>query len=176
MMIPASFRFTDNGDGTITDNLTGLMWLKDTNCMETHYAGTWPLGYANWQDAQDIITGINDGTYANCGAGYTDWRLPNRKELHSLADFSQSGPALPVGHPFDNVELGPPGFYYLTSTTCADSTGSFWGINIGDGKIVNAQKLSTVNWVWPVRTEVASGATPSASGGGGGCFIETAGQ
>jgi hypothetical protein len=179
MMIPASFRFTDNGDGTITDDLTGLMWLKDTNCMETHYPGAWPFGYANWQEAQDIITGINDGTYANCSAGYTDWRLPNRKELHSLADFSQSGPALPVGHPFDNVESGPPGFYYLTSTTRANSTGSFWGINIGNGKIVNGQKLSTVNWVWPVRGRLSGNGSIRGCGGGaggGGCFIETAGQ
>ena len=87
---------------------------------------------------------------------------------------------MPVGHPFDNVKQGPPGFYYLTSTTCTDSTGSFWGINIGDGKIVKAQKLSVVNWVWPVRGGLSGngsgGGRGAEGGGGGGCFIATAGQ
>jgi len=177
MMVPSSVRYTDNGDGTVTDNLTGLMWLKDTNCMETHYAGTWPNGYANWQEAQDIIAGINDGTYVNCGANHTDWRLPNRKELHSLADFSQSSPALPPGHPFDNVEPSPPGFNYLTSTTCAAGMDYFWGINIGNGKITSAQKLSNPNWVWPVRAGLSGNGNNGSSGGGGssgsGCFINT---
>ncbi|MDY6793497.1 MAG: DUF1566 domain-containing protein [Thermodesulfobacteriota bacterium] len=129
-----------------------------------------PHSYANWQEGQDIIAGINDGTYVNCSAGYTDWRLPNRKELHSLTDFSQFNPAMPQGHPFVNVEPSPPGFYYQTSTTCANSTGSFWGINIGNGKIINAQKLSAVNWVWPVRGGL-SGNGSSGGGSGGGCFI-----
>ncbi len=176
MMIPESIRFTDNGDGTVTDNLTGLMWLKDTNCMETHYAGTWPSGYANWQDAQDIITGVNDGTYANCGASHTDWRLPNRKELHSLTDFSQSGPVLPQGHPFDNVESNyPPGWQYMSSTTCADNMDSFWGFKIDTGQIIGASKNSNTNWVWPVRAGLSG--NESSGGGsrssGGGCFIST---
>lgn len=177
MMIPSSVRFTDNGDGTVTDNLTGLMWLKDANCMETHYVGTWPSGFANWQEALDIIAGINDGTYSDCGASHTDWRLPNRKELHSLADYSQSGPALPPGHPFDNVEPSPPGFYYLTSTTCTGSTDYFWGINIGNGYIVNANKNDKVNWIWPVRAGLSGNGSNGGGGGGGGsgggCFINS---
>ncbi|MEE4259547.1 MAG: DUF1566 domain-containing protein, partial [Bacteroidales bacterium] len=180
MMIPTSFRFTDNGDETVTDNLTGLMWLKNANCMETYYPVTWPDGLANWQEAQDIITGINDGTYTDCSAGHSDWRLPNRKELHSLADFSQSGPALPSGHPFVNVEPNPPGFYYLTSTTCAGSTNYSWGINIGSGLISdNGHKLSKINWIWPVRGGLSGNGSIGDSGGGGGggggggCFIGT---
>ena len=114
----------------------------------------------------------------DCGAGHTDWRLPNRKELHSLADFSRSSPALPPGHPFDNVEPNPPGFYYMTSTTCAGSTGNFWGINIGNGKIISAQKLSNPNWIWPVRAGLSGngssgGGDGGGGGGGGGCFINT---
>ena len=177
MMIPSSVRFTDNGDGTITDNLTGLMWLKDANCMETHYATTWHNGFANWQEAQEIIAGIDDGTYADCSAGYTDWRLPNRKELHSLADFSQSSPALPSGHPFDNVESGPPGFQYMSSTTCTADMDHFWGIDVGSGQIVKASKTSNPNWVWPVRGGLSgngsSGNSGGGGGGGGGCFINT---
>jgi uncharacterized protein DUF1566 len=178
MMIPSSARFTDNGDGTVTDNLTGLMWLKDANCMETHYAATWPTGFANWQEAQNIIAGINDGTYTDCSAGHTDWRLPNRKELHSLTDFSQSGPALPTGYPFVNVELGPPGFRYMSSTTYHSSTERFWGVDIGSGQIFGAHKTDGTNWIWPVRAGLSGNGSSGDGGGGGGssgggCFIST---
>jgi len=63
-------RFTDHGNGTVTDNLTGLMWMKNANL---------PNDYMNWQQALNYVAGINTGTYPNYG--YTDWRLPNRKEL-----------------------------------------------------------------------------------------------
>ena len=177
MMTPSSVRFTDNGDGTVTDNLTGLMWLKDANCMETHYAGTWPSGHARWQEAFDIIAGINDGTYADCSAGHTDWRLPNRKELHSLTDFSQFSPALLQGHPFDNVQFAS-GFQYLTSTTCAHAMDDFWGVSIYNGTVSNAFKLTNTNWIWPVRAGLSGNGNNGDSGGGGGggsggCFINT---
>lgn len=82
-------RFTDNGDGTVTDNLTGLVWLKDANCIATQYPGfdndgTPGNGRVTWQHALDFVAGINSGTFPNCGAGHTDWRLPNINELESL--------------------------------------------------------------------------------------------
>ena len=102
-------RFTDNGDGTVTDHLTGLMWLKSARCFEA----------ANWQGALDAATALNTNpldfiTCANYQESYTDWRLPNRKELRSLIDRSRSAPALPEGHPF----LDRSGWYW-SSTTCA---------------------------------------------------------
>ena len=150
--LPASGRFSDHSDGTVTDNLTGLMWLKDANCMETHYSSAWPSGYVFWQEGLDIVKGINDGTYIDCSAGYADWRMPNRKELHSLTDFSQSNPALPLDHPFENVQFNfPPGWQYLTSTTYANKTDQFWGLRMGTGTIAGTQKASNTNWLWPVR-------------------------
>ena len=68
--------FEDNGDGTITDNATGLMWSQDDN------------GEAiNWGDAL---------AYAQAAtiAGYDDWRLPNIKELQSIADYSGVFPCI----------------------------------------------------------------------------------
>jgi len=82
----------------VTDNLTGLMWTKNANL---------PGGYMTWQQAIDYANGLNL-------CGYTDWRLPNRKQLHSLTDFSQFNPALPSGHPFLNVQS--PNYWSSTSS------------------------------------------------------------
>ncbi|KJR43503.1 protein of unknown function DUF1566 [Candidatus Magnetoovum chiemensis] len=91
-------RFTDNNDGTVTDNLTGLMWLNDANC----------FGSMIWQPALDTVSDFNSNpNNYNCfgyNGSYSDWRLPNIKELRSLVDYSNYGPALPTGHPFVNVQ------------------------------------------------------------------------
>jgi hypothetical protein len=98
-------RFSDYG-GTITDELTGLMWTKDANL---------PNGHRFWQPALDYVNGMNNGTYPNFG--YTDWRLPNRIELYSLTDFSRYNLALPEGCPFANVQAS----CYWFSTTMAST-------------------------------------------------------
>jgi hypothetical protein len=64
--------FTDNGNGTITDNATGLMWTKEDN-------GEGVI----WEDA---ISYAENSEFA----GYTDWRLPNAKELQSIIDYTRS--------------------------------------------------------------------------------------
>ena len=142
-------RFTDNGDGTITDNLTGLMWLKDGNC----------FGGKTWQEALDAVADLNanPGNYS-CGgytAAYNDWRLPNRKGLHSLTDYSQIGPALPEGAPFLNVQ--PRLNIHWSSSTFANSTDYVWAIRMYNGAAGHFDKSSNnyVNYydmyVWPVR-------------------------
>lgn len=73
--------FVDHGDGTITDNFTGLMWMQVDS--GTHGAGTRGDGSMIWQDALAWCEGL---TYA----GYTDWRLPDAKELQSIVDYSRS--------------------------------------------------------------------------------------
>ena len=104
-------RFTDNNDGTVTDNLTGLMWLKDANCFG---AKSWSQALADCNNLSSGSCGLSDGSVAG------DWRLPNRKELLSLVDYSQWDPAMPQGHPFDIAQSEF--IYYLSSTT--DANGS----------------------------------------------------
>jgi hypothetical protein len=88
-------RFTDNGDGTVTDNLTGLIWLQDPTC----------FGLRNWTDAlSDANTLANGSCGLTDGSIAGDWRLPNVKEFQSLIDFGQHDPALPPGHPFSGVQ------------------------------------------------------------------------
>src|SRR3989338_8403686 len=110
-------RFTDNGNGTVTDNLTGLMWSKNANL---------PNGYMTWQNALNYIASLNSGSGL---ADYHDWRLPNKKELQSLIDYSNHEPALPTGNPFTNVQSD----YYWSSSTYADSTYYAWFVDMYDG-------------------------------------------
>ena len=64
--------FVDNGDGTITDLSTGLMWQKEDSKQGM-----------NWENALAHAENLNL-------AGYNDWRLPNAKELQSIVDYSRS--------------------------------------------------------------------------------------
>jgi hypothetical protein len=144
-------RFTDNGNGTVTDKLTGLMWLKNANCINSHYPGfdndEGPGdGEVTWVHALDFVAGINNGTYPLCGAGYTDWRLPNIRELNSLIDYGRV-PTFPANTPFTGVTYGN----YWSSTTHAMVSMSlaFW-VNFGDASVSNYPKTSS-QYVWPVR-------------------------
>jgi hypothetical protein len=165
-------RFTDNGDGTVTDNLTGLMWLADANCINSNYPGFDTDGIAGdgrvtWQHALDFVAVINDGTYSDCGGGRADWRLPSVKELQSLIDFSQYDPALPTSHPFTGVQSS----FYWSSTTYAGLMDYAWYAGMVNGNEVFIGK-SSVLYVWPVRDGVSDGG--GGGGGSGGCFIPTA--
>jgi len=96
---PTDGRFVDHGDGTVTDACTGLMWQKDTA------PGTynWP-GALRYCDALEL-------------AGHSDWRLPNVRELQSLADYGRFGPAI---HP----AFGSKPEYHWSSTPGAYNYGT----------------------------------------------------
>ncbi len=131
-------RFTDNGDGTVTDNLTGLIWLKDANC---------PNETKTWADALTYCNGLASGSCGlTDGSVAGDWRLPNVKELPSLTDFGSSLPALPSGHPFTGVQA----YYYWSSSTYVVDTSHAWNMSMGDGTVRGYNK-SNVYYVWPVR-------------------------
>lgn len=84
-------RFKDNGDGTVLDNLTGLTWLKDANCMNAPYYGNmlepkkYGKGAVTWLDAVAFAAQVNGDTSSPCWLD-GGWRLPNRVELRSLID------------------------------------------------------------------------------------------
>ncbi len=123
-------RFTDNEDGTVTDNLTGLMWLKNAN----------NAGSKNWADALTYCNNLNDS------AGYSDWRLPTIREIHSLVDYNQASPAVPSGHPFANVQSNN----YWSSTTFSSNSAYAIYVYLPTGDISIADKSGN-NYVWPVR-------------------------
>ena len=133
----AATRFTDNGNGTVTDSVTGLIWLKNANC----------LGFQPWTNALSSANGLASG---NCGLtdGSTagQWRLPNRNELQSLIDYTASSPALPAGHPFVGVQPTD----YWSSSTYAPNTSNAWRVGLDAGTVPTYNK-NTPSFVWPVR-------------------------
>jgi hypothetical protein len=137
--VTASPRFADNDDGTIYDNLTGLIWLKDANCFGLTASFEYAVTSAN--SLSDGQCGLKDGSQPG------DWSLPNRKELISLIYYGNHSPALPDGHPFTSVQSD----YYWTSSS--KISGEQWVISLGIGKIFDNQTGygQSSNYIWPVR-------------------------
>jgi hypothetical protein len=143
-------RFKDNGDGTIKDNLTGLLWLQNASCIKIHYLEFDVDGEQDarvtWQHALDFIAAINSGTYPNCSGGYSGWRLPNRTELLSLLDYGNFHPMLPSNHPFIYVS----NYDYWTGTALSHAISHAWLVDFSNGTSVNVEKTNR-HRVWPVR-------------------------
>jgi hypothetical protein len=125
-----SARFYDNGNGTVTDSLTGLMWTKNANL-----AGS----TMTWYQAVDYCNNLIQG-------GYTDWRLPNVNELESLTNEDEPNSATWLNSQgFTNVQFS----YYWSSTTRAYNTSSAWvgGMNY----VYYYGKSGNYLYAWPVR-------------------------
>jgi len=153
--------YTDNGDGTITDNATGLMWVKsgyadaDTNPATGYTAdGSWRK--YTWANAILYCYRLNDTTqFPPSGyLGHNDWRLPNVKELQSIINYGNWSPAIGestvggsgTGAPFTNTKSN----YYWSSTTSADGTAGAWYVSFGYG-VVNVNGKTLAYYVRPVR-------------------------
>ncbi len=103
--------FTDNGDGTVTDGNTGLMWQQGE------------AGSMNWEDAIAYCESFSL-------AGYTDWRLPNIKELESITDDTLYNPTIDTNF-FPDAYASD----YWSSTTSANVSSHAWTVNFYDGYV-----------------------------------------
>jgi hypothetical protein len=115
------------------DRVSGLVWpaaALTPGPAACSASGTLP----SWQLALDHVACLNLNTYL----GLSDWRLPNRKELHSLADYSIGSPALPAGHPFSGLSALP----YWSSTTNAATTSEAWGVSTVTGALIGSNKAN----------------------------------
>jgi hypothetical protein len=99
--------YKDNGDGTVTDTSTGLMWQKETT----------PEDRKNWEEALSYCENLTLG-------GHTDWRLPTIKELCSLVDYTRSKPAINTTYFPDTVAS-----FYWSSTTDASHPNWAWVVH-----------------------------------------------
>ena len=102
--------YADNGDGTVTDTSTGLMWQARTSNVMT------------WEQALAYCEKLNLG-------GYTDWRLPSKKALRSLVDFSQYDPSINTTYFTDTASS-----FYWSSTTDASILAVAWCVYFYSGE------------------------------------------
>ena len=151
-------RFVDNGDGTITDHHTGLIWEKKDNicpgihCVNDSYlwssTGTAPDGGA----FTSFLNTLNGGAtgVGNCTSGdgstptggfvnHCDWRLPTIAELGTIIDTSASGCG--TGSPCIDATFGPTASsFYWSSTTGASFPSFAWSVNFLGGFVFPGNK------------------------------------
>ncbi|MBU2501286.1 DUF1566 domain-containing protein [bacterium] len=132
--------FVDNGDGTVTDEATGLMWAQDDS-------GAAAPGGMNWERALAWVAGQNAAGYL----GHDDWRLPDVKELQSIVDYSRS-PSSSGSAAIDPIfqataitsEAGETDHaFYWSSTTHANAMGGRSGAYVAFGR-----SLGFMNGSW----------------------------
>lgn len=132
-------RFIDNGNGTVKDDLTGLIWLKNSNCFGGR---TWDQALTDANGLAAPACGLSDGSIAG------DWRLPNLRELLSLIDYNAFSPAIPSGTPFTGVQAS---VRYWSSTVVANNNPNAWDIDFDIGTVNRNQAKTNTYFVWPVR-------------------------
>ena len=121
-------QFKENGDGTVTDLATGLMWYKPETRERT------------WREALNFCEGLY-------WAGYDDWRLPNIKELQSLVNVQLAGPTLDT-----SFFPGCRPFIYWSSTTNAGHPEFAWHVDFDDGRTHGSGLKTREYYVRPVRS------------------------
>ncbi|MBA4371808.1 MAG: hypothetical protein C0402_02975 [Thermodesulfovibrio sp.] len=149
-----------NGDGTVTDCRTGVIWLKNANCTDTSngIAKAENNGTLAWADANAWVAGLGNGICGlHDGSSAGDWRLPTKTEwmamVQSARKHGYANPALTdaagngqwtEGDIFDSVK----GIYWSGSSFDADGA---WCVALSiDGGIAVDIK-SNSDYVWPVR-------------------------
>jgi hypothetical protein len=95
--------------------------------------------------ALDYVSQMNAGINENYG--YTNWKLPNLREIQSVIDYGQFDPALTPGHPFENVLFDN----YWSSTTAGGITVYAWAVHIRNGIVERYFKTTDTLYVWPIR-------------------------
>ena len=115
--------YTDNSDGTVTDNNTGIMWQQEDDDI-----------VRNWDAAISYCTNLSL-------AGHSNWRLPDIKELSGIVDFSVHDPSIDETY-FPNTNSFP----YWSYTTVASSPSSAWRVLFnGGGRVSSITKSLSYN-------------------------------
>lgn len=125
-------RFAPRGE-VVEDRLTGLTWLAEANPAQFPLAWSEALGWIAERNREGL-------------AEFSDWRLPNRRELRSLISYQTRDPALPGGHPFVSVFPG----WYWSCTSAAINPAFAWCVHLAGGRMFYGHKAQ-YNLVWPVR-------------------------
>lgn len=145
--------YVDNGDGTITDTRTGLMWEKKSDDGSVHDRDdyyTWSTGSPYLNDGTAFSTFLPALNTPPCFAGHCDWRLPNINELESIRNLNFVNPAVsaefynsgcPSGCTVLTCSCTSTSLYWSSSTFTRFSSDA-WGVSFADGAVVNGLKVT----------------------------------
>jgi hypothetical protein len=144
---PSHYRFIDNGDGTVTDKWSGLIWLKNANC----------YGTQTWEDAIQLVSnlapiqcGLRDGSSRG------DWRLATKEEWEAFVDKRYANPVLSnaevtgqwtEGDAFLGVQTN--NWYWSANENTSRNTS--WCLHFGEGEVRLLFNTDNLFYVWPVR-------------------------
>jgi hypothetical protein len=146
--------YVDNGDGTISDVNTHLMWEKKSADGGIHDQSNTYV----WADAfSTFIGGLNAGAGF---AGHTDWRLPNVKELQSILNYENVGPAVSAAFNADcaagctvtTCSCTESSFYWSSTTFASGPSGAWW-VFFSNGDVGTSGKISNFS-VRAVRSDL----------------------
>jgi hypothetical protein len=124
------------GQGTVSDQRTGLMWTKNADLA---------AGAVKWVDALKIPEAMN----REQKFGYADWRLPNIRELESISDMNRHSPAVAGGEAFEDIKP-----FYWSSTTSVYDPKYAWTLYAEDGNLGVGYKANPEFFVWCVRNKI----------------------
>ncbi len=158
--------YTDNGNGTISDNATGLMWQKCTVGLSDNNCSTGSATTIDFATATSTCAGLSLG-------GFSNWRVPNIRELMSIVDFSVAAPTI-NGTYFPNT----PSNWFRTSTTYIFGRPSSFEISFEEG-IISWRNFTGLNSVRCVRTDPSPPSPPTTQLGQTGqaaCFDYDSGK
>jgi hypothetical protein len=158
-------RYSDNGDGTITDCRTGLIWLKDANCLDgLSLPGIdKSQGYLDWYDAMTWVKALSDGHCELTDGSFAgEWRLPTITEWRAMiASAKKQGFTNPIltnaagtaKWTNDDVFTNVQSVRYWSSTTDAGNADYAWLVHLFGGGVYDDDKTyNSYNvYVWPVR-------------------------
>ena len=131
--------FTDNGNETITDNCTNLMWQKCSRGLSGASCVTGTVVTNYWADALSYCEGLNF-------AGQTDWRLPNIKELQSIVNYQNINPAINTTY-FPATQSD----YYWSGATREGYPAYAWSVDFSFGYVDSYDKGTNLLYVRCVR-------------------------
>jgi hypothetical protein len=143
-------RYVDCGNGTVADSVTGLIWLKQSDCLSS----------ADWETAKKAAAGLKNGDcMLTDGSSPGDWRLPTQAEWEATMEkalaLSCTGPTLTNDAGTACITAGPTSFagvqadYYWSSTTMEGNPHAWFG-DLDHGHLLHGN-LSNSLLVWPVR-------------------------
>ena len=136
-------RFIDNADSTVTDTASGLMWKQCNEGQSGSGCSTGTAAQYSWQGALQAAESLNSGTGF---AGFSDWRLPNIKELSSLVEVACSNPAVNLAV-FPNTQVGD----YFSSTPKNDELGYAYALHTIDGTTLRLHRSTSNTYLRLVR-------------------------